>query len=546
VKMYAIDFTKLAGTPKLFLDFINCREPACRFYRYDFKELDSYRSVAEKIDNKSYRREELATIITGATSRFDLSVETAQNIKRLTRPDSLCIFAGQQAGILLGPMYTILKALTAYKLSKRLEAELDRPVIPCFWMATDDHDFDEVKTAGFLDRDGNCKLVSYEPEDKPSGQPVASLKFDNRIENFISSVEEILIDTEFKETVKGWLRKIYEPGKQLSESFGELFETVTRGFGIVPVDPNFPGMKALFEPVFKRDIENHDQVFELFENRSKEIVDCGYHRQVHKPSNALNLFINDGIRRNIIIKDNSYYLDGHSQNDRRPGMNILDLLGEKPEIFSPNVILRPVTQCFAFPTVSQIVGPSEAAYFAQIAPLFDFHNVPWPVIRPRLFATLIEPQITKIMHKLSIDFGGLVNDIEFEVARVIRENYPPEIQQRAESLRSGIENPLRSLGESIKSRDLESFQALEHARRKIDHELNHLSKKLFMAHKKQHDEVNRRVHKAAAFLLPCGKYQERILTPIYFTDKFGPNIFKWLAEQLDLDSTGHQLLEIGS
>jgi bacillithiol biosynthesis cysteine-adding enzyme BshC len=544
--MHAIDFAKLAGRPKLFLDFISCLEPACRFYLYDFKRIDSYRRVAEQIDKTDYPRKKLASIITEATSRSDFSAGTKENIKRLARPDSLCVFAGQQAGLLLGPMYTVLKALTAYKLAKYLEDKLGRPVIPCFWMATDDHDFDEVKTAWFLDRDGNSRLISYEPGFKPSGAPIADIKFDDQIEEFTLSVEETLIDTEFKDAVKSWLRRIYRPGKRLSVSFLDLFETVLRDFGIVPVDPNFPGMKALFEPVMRRDIENHDKVFELFENRSREIVDCGYHRQVHKPSNALNLFINDGIRRNIIIKDNSFYIDGQGRDNQKLDYDVSALLHDNPEKFSPNVILRPIAQCFAFPTISQIVGPSEAAYFAQIAPLYDFHDVPWPVIRPRIFATLIEPQIAKIMRKLSIDFGGLVNDIEFEIGRVIGENYQPEIQLKAENMRSKIEGPLNSLAESIKAQDLESYQALEHTRRKIDHELNHLSKKLFMAHKKKHDEISRQVHKAAAFLLPDGKFQERILSPIYFADKFGPDIFKWLEGKLDLDSTAHQLLEIGA
>jgi bacillithiol synthase len=223
----------------------------------------------------------------------------------------------------------------------------------------------------------------------------------------------------------------------------------------------------------------------------------------------------------------------------------LTLLHNEPDKFSPNVTLRPIAQCFAFPTVSQIVGPSEAAYFAQIAPLFDLHSVPWPVIRPRMFATLIEPQIAKIIKKNKIDFTGLVNDIEFEIGRVIQENFPSQIQDQAEKLRLQIENPLQALGESIKSQDLESFQAIDYTRRRIDHELNHLSKKLFMAHKKRHDEARQRVLKVAGFLFPCGNFQERSINPIYFLDKFGPDIFKQIESKLDLDCLCHQLLEIG-
>ncbi len=545
--MYAIDFTKLSGTSKLFLDFISCTGPVCRYFRYDFREIDAYRRVAEKIDQSSYPREKLASILIEAVSNLGFSPATLDNVRRIGRPGSLCVFGGQQVGILLGPMYSILKALTAYKLAKRLETQLGRPVIPCFWMATDDHDFDEVKSAGFLDRDGNCRSVSYEPGQKPSGQPMSKLFLDGEIEKFVSGAEELLIETEFTGTVKGWISQAYRPGKSISVAFTELFEIVMRDLGIVPVDPNFPGLKSLFEPVFRRDIENHETIFDIFESRSREIVESGYHRQVHKSGDALNLFFDDGIRRNIILKDGLYSLDGHSPDSKKYGKDeIVSLLAKDPAKFSPNVTLRPIAQCRAFPTVSQIVGPSEAAYFAQIAPLFDFHGIPWPVIRPRIFASLVEPQIAKILRKLSIDFAGIVNDIEFEVGRVIRENYPPEIQLKAEGLRTNIENPLIELAESVKSRDLESYQALDFARRKIDHELNHLSKKLLMAHKKQHDEVSKRVHKAASFLLPCGNYQERVLSPVYFLNKFGPDLIRLLESELDLDSIGHQMVEVGS
>jgi bacillithiol synthase len=301
-------------------------------------------------------------------------------------------------------------------------------------------------------------------------------------------------------------------------------------------------MKSFFEPVFRREIENHDSIYKLFENCSLDLMKSGYHRQVLKPQYNLNLFFDDGIRRNIIANGNSFLYDGDER--KHGGDEILRRLHTEPEKFSPNVIFRPITQCFAFPTVSQIVGPSEAAYFAQIAPLFDFHNVPWPVVRPRLFATLVEPQIAKIMNKFEIDFAGLFSDLEFEVGRVIRDKFPPLTQGQAENMRSQIESPLITLADSVKSTDLESYQALDHTRRKIDHELNHLSKKLFMAHKKKHDEVLRRIHKVAAFLLPCNNFQERVLTPLYFIDKFGPDIFKKIERQLDLDTSAHQLLEI--
>lgn len=540
--MYAVDFKKFAGTPKLFLDFINCREPACRFFKHNFRSPGSYKAVAEQIDGTSYDRKMLASVISGGASSIGLSQATLKNIEKLERPDSLCVMAGQQVGMLLGPMYTILKALTAYKLAQRLEIELERPVVPCFWLASDDHDFDEIKTVNLLDRDGNCKSITYEPQMLRVGAPMSDVILNDDIQQFSLDIETNLIPTEFRESVVAIVRAAYKSGRSVSQAFAILFDTFLSDFGIVPVDPNYPGMKKLFEPVFRREIEHHEAVYEIFEKHSKKIIDSGYHRQVHKAADSLNLFYSNGARRNILVSGDNYRLDGHDDSYSRNDM--LKLLSESTDKFSPNVTLRPIAQSFAIPTISQIVGPSEAAYFAQIGPLFDYHGVPFPVIRPRIFATILEPHIKKMMQKFSVDFAGLSNDKEFEAGRIIRENFPDETQSQAENLQIQIERLLAEVAEPLKTNDLESYQAMDHTRRRILHELNHLSKKLFMAHKKKHEDARERVHKIAKFVLPNGNFQERVISPVYFANKFGTDIFRRIEGNFEIESIAHQLVEI--
>jgi bacillithiol biosynthesis cysteine-adding enzyme BshC len=540
--MLPVKFDKLSGSTKLFLDFINFTGAAPRFYKYDFRDPSSYVKAAEQIDRKSYQREKLVSIIRDATHRLNPPEKTKDNIKKLASSESLVVFAGQQVGMLLGPMYTVIKALTAYKLASKLESELGRPVVPCFWMATDDHDFDEIRDVRLLNRAGDCLSVSYEPVSPVHGAPMADVLLDGKITDLLTRVCENLLETEFTGHIKNLLESSYLPGKHLPEAFAALFNHLMEDFGIVPIDPNYPGLKKIMAPVFLHEIENHHEIFEQFERRSLEVIGAGYHRQVHKTGDSLNLFINESGRRNVIVKSNRFSLDGH--DDIYSGEQLLKILDSAPEKFSPNVFLRPIAQCFAFPTVCQVVGPSEAAYFAQIQPLFDYLEVPWPVVKPRIFATIIEPHIQKIIDKLSLDFASLYGDTEYEIGRAIKEKFPPETQQKAESLRSEIDKPLLDLIKSLKNSDSESGQAIEHTRKRIDHELNHLSKKLFAAHKKRHEAVKGQIYRAANFLFPEGKFQERVLSPAYFANKFGPGIFKKIESELDIDSVDHQIVEI--
>lgn len=540
--MLPVGFDKLFGSTRLFLDFINFRGCASKYFEYDFRDRSSYTKEAEQIDRTSYPREKLASIIRDAIHPLNPGRRLKDNIEKLASPGSLVVFAGQQVGMLLGPMYTVIKALTAYKLALKLESELGRPVVPCFWMATDDHDFDEVKNICLLDRAGECITISYEPASLPDGAPMADVLLDAGIADLLRRVEENLMETEFTGQIENLLKSSYISDRRLPEAFAALFNQLLKDFGIVPINPNYPGLKRIMSPVFRSEIENHPEIFERFEKRSLDIIETGYHRQVHKTGDSLNLFVNENGRRNVIVENGRFRLDGH--DDVTTAEHMLEMLDKTPEKFSPNVCLRPIAQCFAFPTVCQIAGPSEAAYFAQIQPLFDYLNVPWPVVRPRMFASVMEPHIKRIFEKLSLDFASLYDDTGYEVSRVIKENFPPETQQKAESLRSEIEKPLLDLMKSLESSDPESSQAIEHTRKKVDHELNRLSKKLFAAHKKRHDTVKKQVYRAAKFLFPGGKFQERVLSPVYFANKFGPGIFKEIESKLNVDSVDHQIIEI--
>jgi len=540
--MPSVSFDSLTGSTRLFLDFICCSDTAFKYYKYDFKSVSSYINAAEWIDKAEYDREKLAEIIDESTSSLDFSESIRENIKKLSQPDSLVVFSGQQVGMFLGPMYTVIKALTSYKLAKKLESSLNRPVVPCFWMATDDHDFDEIKTVRLLDRSGECIELSYEPANRVRDISMADVILDEKIEEFHSLINEHLIETEFSSLIKETLKKRYSRGRSVSSAFAGLFADFLGDFGIIPIDPNYPGMKKVFAPVFRQEIENHEKIFELYESRSRELIEAGYHRQVHKTEESLNLFFKYNGRANIIYEDGKYLI---SDRDKFFTKNqLLEKLETEPENFSPNVYIRPAAQCFAFPTICQIVGPSEAAYYAQIRPIFRYLNVPWPVIKPRIFATIVEPHIKKIIDKLNIDFTSLYNDTEYEISRVIKENFPSEIQTKAELVRNETKRPLKELSESLKDKDPESFQVIEQSLKRMDQELNHLYKKLFTTHKKRHDTAIGQIRRAASFLFPQGIFQERTVSPVYFANKFGPHIFRRLEEKLDIDSVDHQLVEI--
>ena len=340
--MQTVSFDSLSGTSRLFLDFIGCSDTAIKYYKYDFKSMSSYLDAAEWIDRTAYDREKLASIIDRAASTLNLPEKVRSNIGKLADPRSLVVFSGQQVGIYLGPMYTVIKALTTYKLALKLESVLNRPVVPCFWMATDDHDFDEIKAVNLLDRSGNCHQLLYEPSVMDGDAPMSDLTLDGAIEKFHSSFSDKLLATEFTPALMEILKNRYKSGTGVSRAFAGLFADFLGEFGIIPVDPNYPGMKKLFSDVFRQEIENHKTIFDLYESASQELLDAGYHRQVHKSGESLNLFFNKGGRRNIMHANDSFHLDGTDVSIGKSAL--LEMLDSEPEKFSPDHLINRISQ----------------------------------------------------------------------------------------------------------------------------------------------------------------------------------------------------------
>jgi bacillithiol synthase len=540
MKNHSIDINTLIASTRLSADYLSGNSG--NLIGNSFLDIGAPAKVAASIDGHGYHRGKLYEIIRDGNIGFDSSDKTMSNIELLKEPDSLCVFAGQQTGVMAGPMYTVYKALATVKLAEKYRTLLGRPVVPCFWMATDDHDFDEVRSANFLSRTGEPINVTYNPEKEYGGIPVAEMFFDNGARDFINSVEESLLDTEFKSNLVAFLKEIYRPGARLAEAFARLFNRFLFEFGIVLVDPNFPGLKELFKEIFIKEIEHHEQTFELFKRRSEQLQKLGYHNQVHKSGETLNLFYHNPARVNIRVEGDKLLLGNNNQEYFKSWL--VDEVEKSPNQFSPNVLLRPIAQCHVFPTLCQITGPSELAYYVQIMPLFDFFDTPAPIIFPRPGITLIEPHIGKILDRYELEVGRLRNKLDSSISAVIERLFPSDAAQMLTSLQDKLKSDLSECAQMLENADSEGYQLVSNFQKRFDFELKELQKKLKTTNKKRHDDISGQIKKAHDFLYPNNNLQERIVSPVYYAAKYGQGIFNNIYSELDIENLKHILLEL--
>ena len=537
-----LPFSDFKSFSRLFSTYAGEFDPLASFFAGDFRDPRQRGQIALQVADQFELREELVEILTGQNERFGAGDATHRNIQRLLDPTSVAVVTGQQLGLFTGPLYTILKAVTTIQLARRIESDTGRPAIPVFWLEGEDHDFAEVASTSLFQ--GNRLLtLSYDgaqnhPDTYP--YPVGRLEFSESIISVIDRLEEALPPTDFRGDVLEAVREAYKPGITFLDAFVRLMGRFFEGEGLVFATGDDPRIKRIAIPLFRKELKEHKQSAKMLGETSRKLEDS-YHSQVRSEPVNLFLIIDNG-RRSLQADGDGFTLKG---TDLRYTLDdLLTLLDEKPETFSPNVVFRPLVQDTILPTAAYVAGPSEVAYFAQFRPLYEWAGIPMPIIYPRASVTLVEPKIKKVLQY----FGSSITVFEQQLEQLFREMVlermiidPIEtfdraslhLQDAVDSVKSTIENIDPSLG-----------KATEATRVALLSEWTKLKERTIKAEKRKQNHMRERLSKAQSNLYPNNSLQERIISPLYFFNKYGIDLVKRFTEEIELDTTSHQIFSL--
>jgi bacillithiol biosynthesis cysteine-adding enzyme BshC len=528
--------SKALGYSDIYLDFVAGNDPPGRFYL-----AESLAAAAERLDRVNYDRPKLAGILRRQNKVYGSSGRTFDNIDRLAQPGAVCLFAGQQAGFLGGPMFTMIKAVAVVKAAEACTEQLGRPVIPMFWIAGDDHDFEEANHAWLLNRNTEPCRIAYATAPL-SEDSVADIRLADAEElaRANESLRACLGETDFTPALYELIERAYTPEDTLVTAFGKLVASLLEERGLVLFCPGDAEVKRHAAGFFKAILDRQEALQEAIGKANAEIAALGYHIQVEKKDTATHLFYNlDG--RKPVMRNGEGYLVGEKVVSRSELEKCID---DHPERFSPDVMTRPVFQSYLFPTVSQKCGPAEIAYLAQINPIFALFDLPAPLHLARPSITVIETRFEKLMADLQITFEELTGDIEQVINRVLAASFPESLEQNFLTLKNDVESRFEQfLAESLKfDPALKSVGRQVYG--KIDYNLKAFEAKVFSAHKKQSKQARDRIYRLANALQPNRGLQERCLSVCYFMSRYGPAFIDFLFEQIDSEETAHQLIYI--
>lgn len=512
-------------------------EPFYGTTRHDLSAIDE---AARRTLSLPRPREELVAALLPLQEAHGSDGAAALTAKRLLDPESVAVVTGQQAVLFGGPLYVLYKALAAQKAAALLEEHRGRPAVPVFWVASDDHDFAEVRSVPVLDESGQIHTLRYEPRREPAGRPASRILLDDTIGALVDELARTLPSSPHRDDVVGLVRECYRPGVSLSEAFGRLLGRVIPG--LVILDPASVALKRLMLPVMLKEILEASPSSRLAAETGQRLLAAGYHQQVPVREGFLNLFVvAESERRSLGVRDGLVEIRGPGR--RLPLEEAARLAQESPGEWSPGVLLRPLAQDLLLPTAAYVGGPAEVAYHAQIGASYAHFGVPRPALLPRPSLTLVEPAQVRALDAEGLTLPDLQADPEGVIARWAREAYP-DVEAAFAGALEALAKGMDHVEASVAAVDPTLKAAAEAARGRALHQIDTLHEKAVRALKKRDQVRADRLRRTRDALMPGGSFQERGLGLVGLLARHGPALVDEVRARMDLWASGHQVLHL--
>jgi bacillithiol biosynthesis cysteine-adding enzyme BshC len=535
MKSHCYPFRQIPHTSKLFLDYLDFSPSVQPFYPRSPRFLEWALDESSRIQYPADRRKQVATILDRQNRAWGASATTLQNIERL-RSGACAIVTGQQVGLFGGPVFSIYKALSAVKLAEEA-GKLGIDAVPVFWLATEDHDFEEVNQVQMPGSDGKLETLVSGAQSKPDA-PVGTISFGPEIAQAVARAAELLGDPEITKL----LGECYRTGENFGSSFARFFSHLFADFGVILLDGSDPALDHIAAPLYSAAVERAPEITHALVERDSQLHAAGYHQQVKVTSASTLLFaMRDGARVPIHQSKTAEFLIGEEKISRQ---QLLDTVSNSPQSFSPNVLLRPVVQDHLLPTLTYIGGAAEVAYFAQVAAVYENLAKRTTPILPRFSATLIEPKVKALLDKYNLPISEI-----FEGPDILRETIggrrlPPDLQNSFEKATTGVESSMKAVRELLAELDKTLIESAENAEAKMLYQINNLRARAARAELRHSEVIQRHAQLISNALYPGKELQERSFAGIYFLAKYGRELMDGLLAAMHPDCLDHQIVEL--
>ncbi len=510
-------------------DYLRGETHLARFFNGSFLDPASFREKAREVEDRFHRdhRERALSFLSTPSGA------AARGLEGFVEKGGFFVTTGQQPGLFTGPLYTLYKALSAVKLARALEGLLDRPVLPLFWIASEDHDWEEVDHAHVLDRGNEIRTLRIQPQKGSLHRPLHQIPLTTGLEETVAELIETLPSSEFSHTYFQLLRDGNPQGATLPGGFLRTLGGLLAHLPLLFVDGAHPALKEASLPVLFREMEEAEAHEALLVRVASHLETEGYPVQVPVLEGSVNLFFDGPLGRDRLYREGDGFRLNRSGARLTRG-EVRERTLADPALLSPNVLLRPVVESTLFPTLAYVAGPGELAYYAQLKEFFQAHGIRMPVIVPRHSATLVEAKVGKVLEKFHLAPEALNRPFHELAGEIAREEVPPAIRHALGEIKGAIGKGAGVLAEAVKEVDPTLRGPVTAARNTAFQAFDEAERKVLQAVKRQNETALEQLEKAQQHLFPLGKPQERVVNPFYYLTRFGPGLIDALLEAFDV------------
>lgn len=490
---------------------------------------EHWRLRAERLDASADRRASLpaiASVIREYHARLPAHAESAHSLAKLERGDALVVVGGQQAGLFGGALLIFYKALTTVQTARYAEKLLGRPVVPVFWIAGEDHDFDEANHVNVQAANGDVRRLRI---DRPDGPRLAVSRTPISADEWTASLQELaaqLPDTEFKPELLTKLQSYVSDAPTLSLAFARLLADWFGKEGLLLLDADDPALRALEGPMFRELIERNGELEQALKAGETRVGERGFPLQAEIAEHSANLFLHHEQGRLLLHKDENKFVDrrGNVAYDKA---ELLALTESAPDVLSTNALTRPLMQDYVLPVLAAVLGPSELAYWGILGPAFDTFGMTMPLLIPRQSFLYLPHNVGKLMDKYELTVEATLYEWADRKAQWLAGQDRWNLEEKFGRAREQFAELYAPVMDTVGSLQPGLAKLAESNRDKILEQISYLEARSVDAIAKQHEAALRQWDRIQLALAPLGKPQERVYGTIHYWNRYGS---AWLSQ----------------
>ncbi|WP_118193992.1 bacillithiol biosynthesis cysteine-adding enzyme BshC [Albibacterium indicum] len=514
MKAIPIDYRETLSFSPLLLDYIEGKQSLRSFYSNKATE-GGFNDKIKSRETFEHRETLVSSLLKLASP--DSSEESLANIHLLKNKKTFTVTTGHQLNLFTGPLYFVFKIASTIKLTQELKAKFpDYHFVPVYWMATEDHDFEEINHTHLFKN-----TIRWERDAAGATGRLSTTD----IQETVKAYQNILGLSSNSEKLASIVEKAYLSHDTLADATRSMVDQLFGKYGLVVIDADQAELKRLLAPIISADIVEQNSSKKVSET-SKELEQNGYKAQVH--ARDINFFyLKDNVRERIVLNKEGEYEVLNSDISFTKETLLIEI-DRHPERFSPNVIMRPLYQEVILPNLAYVGGGAEISYWLQLKSLFDYYQVEFPILIPRNSAMFVSRELSEKIFRLNFTYKSFFKDPSELKKEYVRVHSKHRLNLHDEW------REFNSIFEKIKLRahkiDPTLGPSAEAIEARLKKAIDRLEKKLLKADQKNYAEALEQIDLIKEKLFPKGVLQERVenFAPLYL--KFGDRLIEELIE----------------